>query len=176
MLLKSWRKGSRKCTLLGFAQRHIYFGTDAVAPHATLGSPQLSGSQARAPVVASPRRDRDKDWWEPPPSPSRKRFSQPAWERPKESRDRPPPPSRVQERKEEKSRVPIIQPVISWFVKELPAPGAFDVRFSARRMLWIHSEMRLFSAVVAGAESSEYPPLPLPEVVVLPQIIDHTKN
>ncbi|RDB26770.1 Cell division cycle protein 48 [Hypsizygus marmoreus] len=187
----------------GFAQRHIYFGTDAVAPHATFGgSTGTSNNAHKRPslriIAAEKTEAAGGDYSQghklarpllPPPAGIGTRIggSRHHHRRGNGSLNllgrgrrspgiEPPPPSRVQERKEEKSRVPIIQPVISWFVKELPAPGAFDVRFSARRMLWIHSEMRLFSAVVAGAESSEYPPLPLPEVVVLPQIIDHTKN
>ncbi|RDB20367.1 mRNA 3'-end-processing protein RNA14 [Hypsizygus marmoreus] len=94
------------------------------------GGDYSQGHKRARPLSPAPagrgERDRDRDRWEPPPPPSRRRFSPPTWERERESRDRPPPPSRVQEREEEKPRVPVIPPVISWFVGDLPAPGVFD--------------------------------------------------
>ncbi|KAF8890420.1 hypothetical protein BD779DRAFT_1622535 [Infundibulicybe gibba] len=81
----------------------------------------------KRPRPTSPPRERDREResrWE---GPSRRRFSPqppPAWER---ERERPPlPPPRVPDRDEEKNRGPILPPVISWFIGELPAPSLFD--------------------------------------------------
>lgn len=74
--------------------------------------------------------DRDRETrWE---GPSRRRpFSPPpttsAWDRDDRPRAREPlPPSRTQEREEEKPRQPSIPPVISWFVGDLPGAASFD--------------------------------------------------
>ena len=70
--------------------------------------------------------------WE---GPSRRRlFSPPptsAWDRDDRPRAREPlPPSRAQEREEEKPRQVSIPPAISWFVGDLPSASSFDGDFS----------------------------------------------
>ena len=78
--------------------------------------------------------DRDRETrWE---GPSRRRpFSPPptsTWDRDDRPRAREPlPPSRAQEREEEKPRQVSIPPVISWFVGDLPAAPSFDGDFCA---------------------------------------------
>lgn len=113
--------------------------TSAINPHKRPSSPDYrkrdergSGSGGggdysqghKRPRALSPA-VRERDRWDGPP---RRRFSPPpppAWER--ENRDRPPPPPpRVQEREEEKPRLPVVPPVISWFIGELPSANLFD--------------------------------------------------
>ena len=77
-------------------------------------------------------RDRESRW--DGPSSRRRPFSPPptlAWDRDDRPRAREPlpPPSRVQEREEEKPRQVSIPPVISWFVGDLPAASSFDGKF-----------------------------------------------
>lgn len=78
----------------------------------------------------SPRGDRGSERdgrWD---GPGRRRFSPPppAWDR-DGGRDRdgpPPPPPRRSDREREDEKGPVLPPVISWFVGQLPAPSAFD--------------------------------------------------
>jgi cleavage stimulation factor subunit 3 len=84
---------------------------------------------------SSPPRGADRDRetrWEGPSS-RRRPFSPPptsTWDRDDRPRGREPlPPSRAQEREEEKPRQVSIPPVISWFVGELPAAASFDGDF-----------------------------------------------
>ena len=85
--------------------------------------------------ASSPTRGADRDRetrWEGPSS-RRRPFSPPptsAWDRDDRPRAREPlPPSRAQEREEEKPRQVSIPPVISWFVGDLPAASSFDGEF-----------------------------------------------
>ena len=91
------------------------------------------GSKRMRPSSPPRGGDRDRETrWE---GPSRRRpFSPPpsAWDRDDRPRAREPlPPSRAQEREEEKPRQVSIPPVISWFVGDLPSASSFDGDFSA---------------------------------------------
>jgi cleavage stimulation factor subunit 3 len=86
--------------------------------------------------ASSPTRgvDRDRETRWDGPSSRRRPFSPPptlAWDRDDRPRAREPlpPPSRAQEREEEKPRQVSIPPVISWFVGDLPAASSFDGEF-----------------------------------------------
>ena len=95
------------------------------------------GSKRMRPSSPPPRGggDRDRETrWEGPSS-RRRPFSPPpptsSWDRDDRPRGREPlPPSRTQEREEEKPRQVSIPPVISWFVGDLPAASSFDGEFS----------------------------------------------
>ena len=101
------------------------------------GDYNIQGSKRMRPSSPPPRGvDRDREpRWEGGPSSRRRPFSPPpptsSWDRD----DRPPrgreplPPSRTQEREEEKPRQVSIPPVVSWFVGELPTASSFDGNF-----------------------------------------------
>ena len=93
------------------------------------------GSKRMRPSSPPPRGvDRDREMrWEGPSS-RRRPFSPPpptsSWDRDDRPRAREPlPPSRAQEREEEKPRQVSIPPVISWFVGDLPTASSFDGEF-----------------------------------------------
>ena len=102
------------------------------------GDYNIQGSKRMRPSSPPPPRGVDRDReprWEGGPSSRRRPFSPPpptsSWDRD----DRPPrgreplPPSRAQEREEEKPRQVSIPPVVSWFVGELPTASSFDGNF-----------------------------------------------
>lgn len=67
----------------------------------------------------SPPRERDRERWDG----SRRRAGSPGWDR---DRDRDVPPPRKIDRDREEEKGPVLPPVISWFIGQLPAPAAFD--------------------------------------------------
>ena len=98
------------------------------------GSGDYNQSKRMRPSSPPPRGvDRDRETrWDGGPSSRRRPFSPPpptsSWDRddrPPRGRD-PLPPSRAQEREEEKPRQVSIPPVISWFVGDLPTASSFD--------------------------------------------------